>query len=147
MLQELFANRILIAGIFAWLCAQVIKTILFAVIHRRLDFGRLVGDGGMPSGHSATVSAVAAMSCLEYGAGSPVFALSMILAVITCHDAMNSRQQIGKQAVVLNTILREMLEGEKPETVLKELVGHTRSQVFAGILLGIAVACWMYYLW
>ena len=145
MLREILENRVLIAGISAWLAAQVIKTILYALIHHRLDISRLVGDGGMPSGHSATVSAVAAMCFLLYGGGSAYFALSMILAVITCHDAMNSRQQIGKQAKVLNAILQDMLEGEKPETVLKELVGHTRSQVFAGILLGIAVAAGMYY--
>ena len=145
MVLDILHNRVLIAGISAWLTAQVIKTILYAAIHRQLDLSRLMGDGGMPSGHSATVSAVAVMCLLLYGGGSAAFALSTILAVITCHDAMNSRQQIGKQAKVLNTILQEIAQGEKPETVLKELVGHTRSQVLAGILLGVVMALVLYY--
>lgn len=145
LVRDIFTNRVLLAGLVAWLIAQVLKTILYALIHKKLDFSRLVGDGGMPSGHSATVSAVATMCALTCGADSPVFAVSFILATITCHDAMNSRQQIGKQAAVLNQLVQDMLHGEKPEIVLKELVGHTRSQVCAGILLGILTGYAMYY--
>ena len=144
-LQELLNNRILIAGVCAWLTAQVLKTIIHAIVNKSIDFSRLVGDGGMPSGHSATVSAVATMCGLTCGGSSPVFAVSATLAIITCHDAMNSRQEIGKQAAVLNKIIRDVLEGENPETVLEEFVGHTPFQVAAGILLGILVAYAMYY--
>ena len=59
-LQELLQNDILWAGILSWFTAQVVKTILYAVLNKTLDFTRLVGDGGMPSAHSATVTAVAA---------------------------------------------------------------------------------------
>ncbi|MBE6910738.1 MAG: divergent PAP2 family protein [Ruminococcaceae bacterium] len=141
----LLQNRILLAGVGAWLTAQVLKTIIHAIVHKSLDLSRLVGDGGMPSGHSATVSAVAAMCALQYGADSPIFAVSAILAIITCHDAMNARQEIGKQAVVLNQLIRDMFEGGDPETVLEEFVGHTPFQVCAGILLGILVACAMHF--
>lgn len=143
--RELFANRILLAGVGAWLCAQVLKTIIHAIVNKGVDWSRLVGDGGMPSGHSATVSAVATMCGLTCGADSAAFAVSAILAIITCHDAMNSRQEIGRQAAVLNKIIRDMLEGEDPETVLEEFVGHTPFQVCAGILLGILVGAAMYY--
>ena len=63
-LQELLQNDILWAGILSWFTAQVVKTILYAVLNKTLDFTRLVGDGGMPSAHSATVTAVAAMTGL-----------------------------------------------------------------------------------
>ncbi len=139
LLYDLLTNRILLAGVCAWLTAQVLKTIIHAVVNKRLDLSRLVGDGGMPSGHSATVSAAATMCALTYGTGSGVFALSAILAIITCHDAMNSRQEIGKQAAVLNKLIRDVLEGEDPEIVLEEFVGHTPFQVMAGILLGVLV--------
>lgn len=140
LLKELTANRVLLAGICAWLAAQVLKTIIHAVINRGIVWSRLVGDGGMPSGHSATVSAVATMCALTYGADSGVFAVSAILAVITCHDAMNSRQEIGKQAAVLNKLIQDVVEGENPEVVLEEFVGHTPFQVCAGVLLGILTA-------
>ena len=144
LFRELLANRVLIAGIIAWLIAQVIKTIIHAILNHGIDWSRLVGDGGMPSGHSATVSAVALMCALTYGADSGVFAVAAILAVITCHDAMSSRQEIGKQAALLNKIVRDVLEGGDPEAALEELVGHTPLQVCAGILLGLAVAVAFY---
>ncbi len=144
--RQLLANRILIAPVAAWLAAQVLKTIIHAIVNKGIDWSRLVGDGGMPSGHSATVSATAAMCALRCGADSPVFAVSVILAIITCHDAMNSRQEIGKQAAVLNKLIKDMLEGGDPETVLEEFVGHTPFQVAAGVLLGILVACAIHYL-
>lgn len=149
LLNEMLANRILVAGVVAWLTAQVLKTVIHAAVNRRLDMHRLMGDGGMPSGHSATVSAVAVMCALTCGADSAVFAVSAILAIITCHDAMSSRQEIGKQAVVLNKLIQDMQEildgGGNPETVLEEFVGHTPSQVCAGVLLGAAVAAALYF--
>ena len=80
VLQELLHNDILLAGILSWFVAQVIKTILYAVINKELEMTRLMGDGGMPSAHSATVTAVAAMTGLLCGFGSPLFALACILA-------------------------------------------------------------------
>lgn len=57
-LQELLANRVLISGLVGWGAAQVLKTIIYALMHRTLDLTRIFGDGGMPSGHSATVSSL-----------------------------------------------------------------------------------------
>lgn len=148
-LQELLHNDILWAGILSWFTAQVIKTILYAVLNKTLDFTRLVGDGGMPSAHSATVSAVAAMTGLSCGFGSPVFAIACIVAIIVMHDAMGVRLETGKQAKLLNEMvaLFEALGHSKlsMEKKLKEFVGHTPSQVMAGMLLGIVVAVIYYY--
>ena len=103
----------------------------------------------MPSGHSATVSSLAIMSALTCGTGSFQFAVTAILAVIVCHDAMGVRLETGKQAVVINDIVeifRKLSEEEElPEVKLKEFVGHTPIQVMAGILIGIANAFFMYY--
>jgi len=147
-LVELFSNRFLIAGVSSWAVAQVLKTIIYAAINKKLDFERLVGDGGMPSGHSATVTSVATMAGLVCGLGSFEFAVSAILAIIVCHDAMGVRRETGKQAVVLNELL-EILEAlykkDLPEAKLKEFVGHTPLQVAAGIVLGIGNAIFMYF--
>ena len=51
--DEVFSNRILIAGALGWLTAQVLKTIIFAITNHGLNWSRLVGDGGMPSGQAA----------------------------------------------------------------------------------------------
>ncbi len=143
VLQELLHNDILLAGILSWFVAQVIKTILYAVINKELDMTRLMGDGGMPSAHSATVTAVAAMTGLLCGFGSPLFALACILAIIVMHDAMGVRLETGKQAKLLNEMVTLLEALGQPklsmEKKLKEFVGHTPSQVMAGMLLGIVV--------
>ena len=142
-LQDLFSNPFLISGLAAWLIAQILKTIIHFAVYKKLEVERLFGDGGMPSGHSATVASVCTMCGLVYGLGGVEFAISAILAIIVCHDAMGVRRETGKQAVVLNELLKSLESGHTPD--LKELVGHTPLQVTMGILIGIANALVMYY--
>jgi len=140
---DLFRNPYLITGLSSWFIAQVIKTILHAIINKKLDWDRLFGDGGMPSGHSATVSSLAAVSALLHGTDSFQFAVTCILAVIVCHDAMGVRLETGKQAIVLNELIKSfesITKKDLPQVMLKEFVGHTPFQVCAGILIGIANA-------
>lgn len=140
---DLFTNPFLLTGIGSWFVAQVLKTVVHCIIYKKLDFQRLVGDGGMPSGHSATVSSLATICGLSFGFGSVEFAISAILAIIVCHDATGVRRETGKHAEVLNELLKSLETGKPMD--LKELVGHTPVQVFAGILIGIGNACLMYY--
>ena len=140
-LFDLLTNPFLITGLSSWAIAQVAKVVIHAVIHKKFDIMRLFGDGGMPSGHSATVTSVAVLAGLVYGTGSFQFAISGLLAVIVCHDAMGVRRETGKQAVVLNEILATfdvLASREFPEGKLKEFVGHSPIQVAAGILIGLA---------
>lgn len=145
---EIVTNPYLVIGISSWAVAQVAKTIIYWIVNKKLDLWRLVGDGGMPSGHSATVASVATICALMHGFGSFQFALSFVLAIIVCHDATGVRQETGKQAVVINQImgLIEKISDHKlsEEVRLKEFVGHTYTQVIAGVLLGIINAVVFY---
>ena len=151
-LKDLFSNPFLLTGLGSWFIAQVLKTILHLIIYKKLDFERLYGDGGMPSGHSATVASLATICGLICGFTSAEFAIAAIVAVIVCHDATGVRQETGKHARVLNELLQS-LEAGKPidlkeligHTDLKELVGHTPLQVIMGILIGVGNALLMYY--
>lgn len=148
-LTDLLKNQFLLVSLSSWLVAQLLKTVIHAIENKKWDWMRLFGDGGMPSGHSATVTSLATMSALTYGAGSFQFAVTAILAIVVCHDAMGVRLETGKQAVKINEILEafELLAPDKiSEANLKEFVGHTPIQVMAGILLGIANSCVMYFL-
>lgn len=139
-LVDLITNPFLMTGVAAWFLAQVIKTILYAVINRKLDMTRLFGDGGMPSGHSATVTSMATIIGLVHGFGSVAFAISGILAIIVCHDATGVRLETQKQGYLINELVNAFTElsGDKlPEVKLKEFVGHTPVQVLAGIILGL----------
>ena len=147
-LIELITNPFLIASVSSWFIAQLIKTIIYAIINKKIDLSWMFSDGAMPSGHSATVSSLAAFTALRCGFGSFQFAVTAILAIIVCHDATGVRRETGKQAVVLNEIIKafEVLGTENlPEVKLKEFVGHTPIQVLAGILVGIANALIMHF--
>ena len=138
--RDLISNQFLLTGISSWLWAQVLKTIIHALVTHRFDLSRLVGDGGMPSGHSATVSSLAVAAAFVYGLDSFEFAIAAILAVIVCKDAMGVRLETGKQAKLLNEFIDLFAKLEQPlsdQEKLKELVGHTPLQVCMGGLLGI----------
>lgn len=145
---DFISNKFFMTAVASWTVAQVFKVIIYAIVNKKWDFSRLFGDGGMPSGHSATVSSLAAITALTYGFGSFEFAISGILAIIVCHDAMGVRLEAGKHAKLLNILVdsfENFSKKELPEVMLKEFVGHTPLQVATGIILGVACALVMDY--
>lgn len=146
--QELLSNGFLLVALSSWFWAQLIKTIIHAIVTKKVDFTHLVGDGGMPSGHSATVSSLAVSAAMVYGLGSFEFAIALVFAIVVCKDAMGVRLETGKQAAIINDIVEafNVLTSEEklPDAKLKEFVGHTPLQVIAGILLGIVNAVLLY---
>ena len=146
-LIDLLTNQFLLVSLSSWFVAQVLKTVLYAIDTKTLDWSRLFGDGGMPSGHSATVTSLCTFCGLDFGFDSFQFAVTGILAIIVCHDAMGVRLEAGKQASAINEILRSFQHktwDQLPQATFKELVGHTPSQVAMGMLLGFLNAIFMY---
>ncbi|GAV85455.1 DUF212 domain-containing protein [Cephalotus follicularis] len=140
--SSIFTNYPLISALFAFAIAQAIKFFTSWYKERRWDLKQLVGSGGMPSAHSATVVALALGIGFQEGFGSSMFALALILASVVMYDATGVRLQAGRQAEVLNQIVYE-LPSEHPlaeSRPLRELLGHTPPQVIAGGLLGIVTA-------
>ena len=145
---ELLTNPFLLTSVSSWFVAQVIKTIIYAILNKKLDLTWMYSDGGMPSGHSATICSLAMYSLLAFGPGSFEFAATCILAIIICHDATGVRRETGKQTVLLEEFLRafeELGKDDFPEVKLKRFVGHSPIQVVAGVTVGIANALLMYY--
>ena len=141
-ISDIISNRILMSAFWGWFVAQVLKTIIYVVVNKNVNPERLMGDGGMPSSHSATVMALVTSTFLTYGAGSFEFAISGVLALIVMHDAMGVRRQAGKQAVMINNMMdwfKELDQDIPVEQKLKEFVGHTPLQVLFGAILGIVV--------
>ena len=144
-IQDLFSNRVLLSGLIGWGAAQVLKTIIYALMHHTLDLTRIFGDGGMPSGHSATVCAMVVATGRYCGVNSPIFAIAAVLSIIVMYDAMGVRYETGEQAKVLNRMFTEWMDqgfgqfqlphGKK----LKEMVGHTPIEVVTGAALGIVL--------
>lgn len=145
--KELVTNPFLLTSLSGWGVAQILKVVINGVVYKKFELERLFGDGGMPSGHSATVSSLACITGLVYGPSSFEFAFTLILAIIVCHDAAGVRLETGKQAKVLNEIMKDIdiiFSKEVTEVKLKEMVGHTHAQVIAGILLGVVDALVVY---
>ena len=140
-MASVFSNHILFVGFCSWLMAQGLKVLLTFIIQRKLDLSRMVGLGGMPSSHSAFLCAVSMAIGFQEGFVSAIFALSVCITLVVMTDAAGVRQAAGKQAAVLNRIIDDMIHEGKglDEEKLKELIGHTPVQVFAGALLGILV--------
>ena len=147
-LTDLFHNPIFLAPAFGWCVAQVTKVILYLIINREFRLERMFGDGGMPSAHSATVSALVVATAMRYGAGGFELPMAGFFAFIVMHDAMGVRRETGRQAEVINDMIElfeKMGAGNlTPEQTLKEFVGHTPMQVFAGGILGFIVALIMH---
>ncbi|MBO5214310.1 MAG: divergent PAP2 family protein [Clostridia bacterium] len=148
-ISALCSNPYLLSCLCAWLTAQTVKTVIHAVIHKKLEIRRLFGDGGMPSGHTATVTALAATCGLNAGFDSAVFAVSAILTVVVCRDAVGVRRETEKQAKLLNKVVDTLNTDEKAplsDEPLNIFIGHTPLQIAVGALIGIGVAVILHFL-
>ena len=142
VINQLLGNKILVAAFCGWFVAQVLKTILYIIVNKEFNPERLMGDGGMPSSHSATVMAVVTTSYALYGPSSFEFAIAGVLALIVMHDATDVRRETGIQAKVINNMMDWFLQLDSDipvEEKLKEFVGHTPMQVLFGAIIGIIV--------
>jgi acid phosphatase family membrane protein YuiD len=141
----IIGNDVLIVSLASWLVAQLTKIVINGIVTKKFDIERLVGDGGMPSGHSATVTAMALMTGFRLGFDNPIFGIAMIFAIVVMHDATGVRQEAGKHArsiIELTEIFNEYLLEHDEEVKLeklKTLVGHTPLQVVCGAGVGIIV--------
>ncbi|KAK6922371.1 Protein of unknown function DUF212, partial [Dillenia turbinata] len=129
--SSIYTNYPLISAFLSFAIAQCIK-----YKERRWDLKQLIGSGGMPSSHSATVTALATAVGLQDGFGGPLFATALVLACIVMYDAFGVRLHAGRQAEVLNQIVYE-LPAEHPlaeSRPLRELLGHTPPQLNSSLI-------------
>ncbi len=134
-------NPVLLTGILAWAIAQILKVIIERFTLKRWNWALIFEAGGMPSSHSAMVSATALSVGFFSGFDSPVFAMAAIIAMIVIYDATGVRRESGKQAVLINSIIEELTKGKlPPQDKLKEVLGHTPGEAFLGTTLGLSIA-------
>lgn len=149
--MDLFTNIPFIASIVAILFAQFIKVPIHLIVYRKIEWGLMFSTGGMPSSHSAAVTALMTTLAVEHGFGSPYFAIAVVFGIIVMFDATGVRRQAGEQAIVLNKLTLDFQEfvvhakgltAEKQEEKtkhLKELLGHKPVEVFFGAVTGIVI--------
>ena len=137
-MQLLSNSSIIWLPLSAGLIVQLYKFLFEWILKRDFDLRVLARAGGMPSSHAAMVCSLVSAIGYRSGTGSDVFALSAIFALVVMYDASGVRQAAGKQAKVLNQILRELFTGQPvSEEELKELIGHSPNEVYVGALIGV----------
>lgn len=138
---EFFKTSILVTAIISWFVAQLLKVIFVLIKSKRIDFYRLVGSGGMPSSHSSFVTSLATGVGLVEGFTSSMFAIAVVLSLVVMYDAAGVRRAAGQMARILNNMVEkwEIESQTMREKRLKELLGHTPIEVFAGAILGCAI--------
>jgi acid phosphatase family membrane protein YuiD len=152
VVDALLGNYPLVAALSAILAAQLVKIPLHFVYYGRWEWRRIVGTGGMPSSHSAGVTALAAAFGWQEGIGSTSFALSAVFGLVVMYDAMGIRRHAGEQAIAINELelaFDKHIESDDPEFSrqrlqhqrkrLKELLGHQPIEVAGGAAFGIAL--------
>jgi acid phosphatase family membrane protein YuiD len=156
--MSLLSNFPLWAALAAIGFAQFVKVPIQYIASRRIEWSLITSTGGMPSSHSAAVTALATAVGIEEGMGSPIFAVSAVFAIIVMFDATGVRRHAGEQATVLNKLvtdfhkfMEEVLHWQEKEEQekrkeLKELLGHQPIEVFFGGLTGILLTLLLYYL-
>ena len=145
-MNEFMDNAVFWAAMLGWFSAQGIKVVMTLIKEKKFDAERIMGSGGMPSSHSATVVAATFAVGETIGYDSPLFALGAVFSFIVMYDAANVRMESGKQAKVINRIIEEM-KGHTfhihMDKELKELLGHTYLEVAVGAALGCFIGIWM----
>ena len=137
----------LFSGLLGMFSAQGLKMAICCTKNRKIDFSPFTNAGGMPSSHTAMVTALSCSLGFQEGWNSPAFAISVIFSLIVLYDAAGIRYAAGKQAYVLNKIQEILLEkGQLDSLKLKETLGHTKQEITVGVLLGIAVSFGLQYL-
>lgn len=157
--MDFWNNIPLMAALIAIGFAQVIKVPIQALMSRTTNWSLLTATGGMPSSHSAAVCALMTTLAIEHGMNSPYFAVAAIFGVIVMYDAMGVRRQSGEQAITINKLIADFqaitnigknsTEKDPDEGLkrLKEVLGHKPTEVFFGILTGIAIGFLVDYLY
>lgn len=140
-----FKNSVLCSAVISWFSAQIIKTLLVFITTKKFVPERIFGPGGMPSAHSASVTALSIATCRVCGIQSVEFAIAFVLAAVVMYDATSVRRQAGEHAKAINKVVDKVDKMEEDDEELnirqlKEVLGHTPLEVLAGALLGIIIS-------
>ena len=150
-ISGIFQNPVFIACLISSLLAQVLKLPLEFLRTREWDWSLIFGTGGMPSSHSAVVTAAAAGVGHYVGFDTPLFGLAFAIASVVVYDATNIRRQAGFHAQQINRIIEEIFAGKvKPVEEfdeLREVLGHSPAEALGGIVLGIIVSWITWQIW
>ncbi len=146
ILARALSNPVFLSALSSWLIAQILKSCIMLFRNRPQTAKEILLNlfwttGGMPSSHSAVVASLATSAGFVEGPDSTLFIVTLFYAVLTFRDALGVRRAAGAQAKVLNQLIRDLsVHFSLRSRPVKEIHGHTMSEVFVGALLGFFIA-------
>jgi len=148
IIRALLNNFTFVAVVISWFLAQSIKVVLYWISEKKFNLWHFFEAGGMPSAHSASVTALTLGIALTQGWNSPLFTISLVFALIVMYDATGVRRAAGKQAEMLNKIVDDIYANGKVRLEkLKEILGHDPIEVVAGATLALVITLLTYYVY
>ena len=141
--MSLLTNKIFLSIVIAGVLAQLIKIAIFIFKHKqKFQIKDLIVTGGMPSSHSALVTALAIAVYLDQGLTAAFF-LAAVFALVVVRDAFGVRRTAGEEGKILNKIIKA--SKLKIKTFHYSL-GHTPAEVTVGIIIGIVASTLVHFL-
>jgi acid phosphatase family membrane protein YuiD len=141
-MYKILLNKSLICVLVSWAVAQLLKFLIASLKEKQGDIRKLISTGGMPSSHSAGVSALATSVGILNGFDSIAFAITSVFGLIVMFDAQSVRRAAGEQAEILNKIINDFYNKKNISKIpIRELLGHTPVEVLVGGILGIVISC------
>ncbi len=146
-----------------WICiismiiCQVVKFVIFSIRNKKVLWKTLFSTGGFPSSHTSLCTTLVTTLFLfqMHDLGGKIdwsFAVAVVFALITIHDAMGIRLEASKHARILNNLTEDMSLEEKKSLgfdkkgFLKEMLGHKAFEVFGGVVLGVGIGVAGYFI-
>ncbi|PKM88206.1 hypothetical protein CVU83_02020 [Candidatus Falkowbacteria bacterium HGW-Falkowbacteria-2] len=136
----------LIYPIIAFVIAQGTKVVLKSR-RKRFHWHDIFAYSDMPSGHTATVTALAMIVALRDGVESNSFALAFVFMMIVITDAIGLRNYLGQHGKTLNILVKDLKEDDFLDRLYPkqlEHIGHTPMQVIIGAMIGVIVSLFGY---
>ncbi len=137
-------NSMITSAVTAWITAQSIKIVWGLARYGSRDIcripWRILWAGGMPSTHSAVVTATTITVLFHSGVESMIFGLTLVVSCIIMYDRLRMRS-------LYNTFQKRypsLKEAVQKDPVLTDLVGHRILEVIIGILTGACVGLSLY---
>ena len=139
---------ILVLPLAAAFFAQTIKFFIRSN-RQKIALKNFFAYSGMPSGHSSIVISLVTIVGLIEGIASPLFSVSVILAVVVIRDALGIRRYLGQHGKMLNVLIKDLADDHvlnQKYPHLLERIGHTPAQVIVGSLIGFLISLAGYWL-
>jgi len=141
---SIFYDPIFFPVLCAYVASLLGKVLTHSWVRKRLTFTEVLKDGGMPSSHTAFVTGLTTAVFLHEGV-STLFWVTTAFSSIVMHDALGVRFETGRQGKAINAILQTLNPVHKTKMKeLREVMGHTPSQVLFGLIIGVLVSWGVY---